>query len=112
MNSTPVAWTMIERGWSVCDSTGNEIGKVGELTGDENHDIFDGLTISSGVLGGKKYIPSERVKEIRTGVVVLDISGDEVAALGKFVEPASEEQILPESSGWAQRLASRFFGRR
>ncbi len=110
--SEPVAWTMIERGWSVCDAAGGEVGKVGELTGDVNHDIFDGLTVSTGVLGGTKYVPSERVKEIRTGVVVLDISGDAVAALEKYEPPAREEEIVPEGSTWAQRLASRLFGRR
>ncbi|HLY93905.1 MAG TPA: PRC-barrel domain-containing protein, partial [Gaiellaceae bacterium] len=77
----PVAWTMIERGWSVCDSTGEEIGKVGELTGDEDHDIFDGLTINTGVLGGTKYVPSEHVSQIREGVVVLAIPA---ASLEKY----------------------------
>ncbi len=100
----PVAWTMIERGWSVCDSTGQEIGKVGQLTGDSNHDIFDGLTLHTGVLGGTKYVPSEHVKEIREGVVVLDVP---LASLEKFIEPAREEQISSEGSTWWQRLTGR-----
>jgi sporulation protein YlmC with PRC-barrel domain len=104
----PVAWTLIEHGWSVCDSTGQEIGKVGELTGDENHDIFDGLTIHTGVLGGTKYVPSERVKQIREGVVVIDVP---LASLEDFEKPAVEEQILPEGSTWYQRLAWWLTGR-
>lgn len=99
-----VAWTIIERGWSVCDSTGQEIGKVGQLTGDENHDIFDGLTLHTGVLGGTKYVPSEHVKEIREGVVVLDVP---LADLEKFEEPAPELQISSERSTWWQRLFRR-----
>jgi hypothetical protein len=110
--SDPVAWTMIEHGWSVCDVGGEEVGKVGQITGDESRDIFDGLTISTGVMGGRKYVPSEHVKDIRVGVVVLDLSKEAVAALEKFEEPGREEQILPESSTWSQRLASRLFGRR
>ena len=100
----PVAWTMIEHGWSVYDSTGQEIGHVGQLTGDENHDIFDGLTLHTGVLGGTKYIPSEQVKEIREGVVVLDVP---LANLETFEEPAREEQISSERSTWWQRLFGR-----
>jgi len=108
MANDPVAWTMIEHGWSVCDATGNEIGKVGELTGDENHDIFDGLTVNTGVLGGAKYVPSERVKEIRTGVVMLDVSLDSLQA---FEKPPAEEQLLAENSTWYQRLAWWLTGR-
>lgn len=100
----PVAWTMIEHGWSVQDASGEEIGKVGELTGDENHDIFDGLTIHTGVLGGTKYVPSEHVKEIREGVVVLDVP---LASLEKFEEPAPEVQISSERSTLWQRLFGR-----
>ena len=90
------------------DTSGEEIGTVDELTGDENHDIFDGLTISGGAFGAKKYVPSEHVQEIREGVVVLDVAA---ASLEDFEEPAREEQILSEGSTWYQRLASRLFGR-
>ena len=107
-----VAWTMIEHGWSVCDVGGEEVGRVSELTGDESHDIFDGLTISTGLTGGTKYVPSEHVKDIRTGVVVLDLTKAAVDALDKFVEPAPQEQILAEGSSWTQRLAAKLFGRR
>jgi hypothetical protein len=108
----PVAWTMITHGWSVHDAAGEEIGKVDELTGDENHDIFDGLTISSGLFGGRKYVSSEHVAEIREGFVALDLTREQVDELQPFEEPPVEEQILPESSRWYQRFAWWLYGRR
>ena len=107
----PVAWIMIERGWVVRDADGDEIGQVHEVTGDENADIFDGLTIKHGVLSKDKYVPSEHVAEIREGEVVLDLSRDAVERLETFTEPAQEEQVLPESSTWFQRLAWWLTGR-
>lgn len=49
---------MIEQGWSVLDATGNEIGKVDQITGDLNADIFDGITVGDGgtVLTRPKYV--------------------------------------------------------
>jgi hypothetical protein len=92
----PVAWNMIERGWNVVDANGAEIGKVEEVTGDENADIFDGLAISGG-----KYIPSEEVGEIVTGEVRLKTVAPQ---LQDFTEPAAQEEILPESAPWYRRL--------
>jgi len=94
----PVAWTMIERGWKVVDANGAEIGKVEEVTGDENVDIFDGLAISGG-----KYVPSEEVGEIVEGEIRLKIAAPD---LRRFTEPAPQEEILPESAPWYRRLFS------
>jgi len=102
---------MIERGWVIRDADGDEIGQVHEVTGDENADIFDGLTIKHGALSKDKYVPSEHVAEIREGEVVLDLSRDAVKRLETFTEPAPEEHVLPESSTWFQRLAWWLTGR-
>ena len=101
----PVAWVMIEPGWSVLDAAGEEIGKVKEVTGDENVDIFDGLAIRQGVLSKEQYVPSEHVAEIVEGVVRLSLTRGQVEALDAFREPAAEEEIIPEKSSWYQRLA-------
>ena len=94
----PVAWNMIERGWNVVDANGAEIGKVEEVTGDENVDIFDGLAISGG-----KYVPSEVVGEIVVGEIRLKTAAPR---LQDFTEPAPQEEILPESAPWYRRLFS------
>jgi len=106
----PVAWNVIERGWKVFDAAGDEIGRVDEITGDENVDIFDGITIAHGVLAKPHYVPSEQVAQILDGEVHLSLSRDEVEKLATYKEPVAE-QILPEGSSWFQRLAARLTGR-
>jgi hypothetical protein len=107
----PVSWKVIEKGWRVLDAQGQDVGRVGEITGDDNADIFDGLTISQGILSGDKYVPSEQVAEIREGEVRLSISRDAVEQLQQFKEPADQEEVLDESSTWYQRLAWWLTGR-
>jgi hypothetical protein len=108
----PVAWTLIEPGWKVRDSEGEEVGRVHEITGDENADIFDGVAIRSRMLAHPTYVPSEHVAEIRQGEIVLDLSRDQIDRLDRFTEPQPQEQVLPESSRWYERLAQRLFGGR
>lgn len=72
----PVAWTMVEPGWRVLSGTGEEVGRVAEVLGEPEADIFDGLNVTSGLLGSKDYVPSERVSQILEGEVHL--TGDSV----------------------------------
>ncbi|HEX6788477.1 MAG TPA: DUF2171 domain-containing protein [Gaiellaceae bacterium] len=102
----PVAWNVIERGWKVFDAAGEEIGSVDEVTGDENVDIFDGITISHGVLTKPHYVPSESVTQIVAGEVHLSLSQAEVEKLAAYEEPVAE-RILPESASWWRRLLGR-----
>ncbi|HKT43988.1 MAG TPA: hypothetical protein VJQ85_04245 [Gaiellaceae bacterium] len=69
----PVAWTMIEPGWSVVDASGEEIGTIAEVEGDENLDIFDGIKVRKGmdILSEPRYIPAEQVGRIEVGTVHL-----------------------------------------
>ena len=76
----PVAWNMIERGWTVVDSAGEEIGHVDEVRAEENADIFDGLTISQGVLAKPMYVASENVAQIVEGEVQLSLTRAAVEA--------------------------------
>jgi uncharacterized protein YrrD len=107
----PVAWNMIEPGWKVLDAAGAEVGRVHEVTGDPNADIFDGLTIKQGILAKDKYVPSEHVAQILEGEVHISLAREQVETLAEFDEPAPEEQVLPESSTWYQRLAWWLTGR-
>ena len=81
MTADPVSWIVVEPGWEVVARDGEAAGKVKEMLGDENADIFDGLVITHGLLGKERYVPSERVTAIYEGRVELDLGGDEIAAL-------------------------------
>lgn len=65
MSGDPVSWLLVEPGWKVVDAHGKKIGKVDEVLGDEQVDIFHGLLV-----GGKEIL-AERVGEIREGEISL-----------------------------------------
>lgn len=65
MAGDPVSWLLVERGWTVVDANGKKVGKVDEVLGDEQTDIFHGL-----VVGGKEVL-AERIGEIREGEIRL-----------------------------------------
>jgi 3-isopropylmalate dehydratase small subunit len=90
----PVSWFLIERGWKVVDRDGNDAGRVEEVVGDSNADIFNGLSISTGLLGAPRYVPSERVAAITEGQVQLDLDAEAVHDLGEYEEPPPSEDIL------------------
>ncbi len=81
MSERPVAWLVIEPGWNVVAADGTEVGRVEEVVGDTGKDIFNGIAVSTGLLGKPKYVPSERVAEIVEGEVRLDLPGDAVDRL-------------------------------
>ena len=83
----PTSWLVIEKGWKVQAADGSEVGTVAETLGDEGHDIFDGLTVSTGLLSKPLYVPSEQVDEIVEGVVRLSLDADAVKRLEPYERP-------------------------
>jgi rRNA processing protein Gar1 len=61
----PVSWLLVEPGWRVLDARGETVGKVDEVLGDEQTDIFHGL-----IVDGDEVL-AERVAEIREGEIHL-----------------------------------------
>jgi len=91
----PVSWLVVERGWRVLASGGEDVGKIDETVGDSGRDIFNGLVISTGLLKRSRYVPAERVVEIREGEVRLDLAPDEVDRLDEHREPPPSGQLMP-----------------
>jgi hypothetical protein len=104
----PVSWLMIRPGWKVYASDGTEVGSVDEIAGDEGQDIFDGLAVATSALGKPIYVPAENVGPITDdGRIELTLSGEQVAALGEYVEPATSEVIEGDNkSSVGSRLAA------
>ena len=90
--SEPVAWFLIENHWTVVGSDGEELGKVEEVLGDTGHDIFNGLTVGTGLLHRPRYVPAELVSEIVEGRVTLSIGKEEFERLEEYVEPPSSQE--------------------
>ncbi len=99
----PVSWLLIEPGWRVLSSDGQEVGRVEEVTGDSGADIFDGLAISSSALAHPRYVPAESVGTITEGQVQLLLNAAAIEGLATYDEPAESAHIEPEKASHLQR---------
>ena len=91
----PVSWFLIEPGWNVVGSGGEQVGTVQEVLGDSSRDIFDGLAVTPGLLGKTRYVPAERVGEIVEGEVRLLLGKDEFERLDEHASPPPSQRIEP-----------------
>lgn len=96
MSADPVSWLMIEPGWKVVAADGTDVGKVEKIVGDTGSDIFNGLSVVTGLLGKPKYVPAERVRTITDGQVELDLSEDAVGKLEDHELQPPSEQFRPD----------------
>jgi hypothetical protein len=93
----PVSWKAIERDAVVVSSDGEEAGRVAEVAGDPEADIFNGLVLSLGTLGKDRYLPAERVRGIWPQRVEVDATAAELRALPAYEEPVAE-RVVPRDS--------------
>jgi hypothetical protein len=100
----PVSWFLIEPGWQVVDSTGASVGRVLEVVGDSNADIFDGLAIASSAFAKPRYVPAEQVGEIVEGRVQVKLAERAIEALPEYEEPPVEEEIGSEKASFTTRV--------
>jgi hypothetical protein len=91
----PVSWKVVEPGWAVVASDGNQVGKVDQVIGDAEADIFDGISVGAGsILDKPTYVPSEQVGPIEEGTVHLTIDADAYGQLAPYEEPPQGEHWL------------------
>lgn len=89
-----VSWKVVEPGWSVASSDGEDVGRIDRVLGDPNIDIFHGLAVSTGLLGRPRFVPSERVGTIVEGRVELQLTKDEFDRLDEAEEPPPSRRFL------------------
>ena len=94
-DADPVSWFLIEPGWKVVDAKGADVGRVEEVVGDSGADIFNGLSITTGLLTGARYVPAESVQGITEGRIQLQLNRDQIKKLDKHEQPPVSEEILP-----------------
>jgi hypothetical protein len=87
MSPDPISWLVLEPGHKVVTSDGEELGRVEEILGDTVADIFDGLTVATGLLGKPRYVAAELVGSIDTEAVRLTISKSEADRLEEYTPP-------------------------
>ena len=93
--SDPVSWLVVERGWSVLTADATEIGRVEEVLGDRNADIFDGLAVATGAFDAR-YVASEYVADIREGEVRLALEREAAERLRKYEGAPPSERLRPD----------------
>jgi hypothetical protein len=79
--ATQVSWYAIEPGWRVTTLDGAPMGKVDQVLGDEELDIFHGIAVRVGIGRLPREIPSDLVSGIEEGTVTVGILADEIGEL-------------------------------
>jgi hypothetical protein len=103
---TAVSWKVIENGWAVHASGGEQVGVVFLVVGDGDADIFDGLAITQhagfafhNYVDRPHYVEAARVGEIDdAGRVSLTITAEECRRLPLHDPPESAAIGSEESS--------------
>ncbi len=78
--SRPVSWLVVERGWAVHGADGEQVGRVEEVVGAPEEDIFSGVMVSTGFFS-QRFVPADRVRSISEGRLDLELSSDEIERL-------------------------------
>ncbi len=92
-----VSWKAIERYAAVAAQDGSDQARVVEVAGDPTADIFSGLVVKLGPGDSRRFLPAERVVEIRPRLVRVDLTAAEIQALEPYEEPVVE-RLAPEST--------------
>ena len=73
----PSSYLALETGTTVYASDGTAMGSVDEVRADRQKDIFDGLVISRGILGGgSSFVAADLVEQIYERGVVLNLDAE------------------------------------
>ena len=90
----PISWLVLEPGHALVTSDGKELGKVEQVLGDKTADIFDGVSVATGVVGKATYVPAELIASIDTAAVHLSVSAADAAELDEFTPPGAVAEEL------------------
>jgi len=83
-DETPIAWTALPQGIQVVGFDGADIGKVEEVLGDRDEDIFHGLLLRRAGDGERVELPAANVKKMTARHVVTDLDGAQAGALQAY----------------------------
>jgi hypothetical protein len=112
MNQPQVSWKAIEKGARVFGPDGAEIGKVSEIAGDAEADIFSGLVVSLSRLSANRFLPSERVTGIWPDRIETNVTAEQAEALKDYKDPVAERWQAPDDFMTRLRRFFGFYGKR
>jgi hypothetical protein len=76
-----VAWLAMPEKAPVVGESGEEIGRMEELLGDKEDDIFHGIVLKLARGGHKVEVQADRIPKITTRRVYTDLAADELERL-------------------------------
>jgi hypothetical protein len=76
-----VAWLAMPEKAPVMGASGEEIGRMEELLGDREDDIFHGIVLKLARGGHKVEVRADRIPKITTRRVYTDLAADELERL-------------------------------
>jgi hypothetical protein len=76
-----VAWLAMPEKAPVIGESGEEIGRVEELLGDKEDDIFHGIVVRLARGGHKVEVEADRIPKITTSRVYTNLTADELEHL-------------------------------
>jgi hypothetical protein len=83
----PVAWSYVEPGTPITGREGVKIGTVEGMLGTEAEGIFHGIALHPSAGGPTRMIPADRVTQLTTAEVRVNVAADEVEGLERYTEP-------------------------
>ena len=108
--STPdrqqIAWKAIEGRTPVFSTEGKAVGKVSQVVGDPEADVFTGLAVSLGALDPDRFVPSENVRGIWSDRIDVALTKAEIERLSAY-EEAPSVRWRPGRAGFLRRLFGR-----
>jgi len=79
-----IAWTALREGTAITAVDGAQVGKVADVVADREKDIFSGVTLRSGLLEGRVFVPADAIAELTSEEVRLKITAVEVERLESY----------------------------
>jgi hypothetical protein len=104
-----VSWKAIEAHAPVFSSEGEAVGKVSQVVGDPDADVFTGLAVSVDVLGPPRLVLSEQVQSIWADRIDVALTKAQIEALEPYEETPTVRWRPDQGVGAFFR---RLFGRR
>lgn len=102
----PLAWTAVLADTPVISSDGVDVGRVVEVLGAPEEDIFHGVVVSPGNDTRGVLVPAESVTEITTRAISVRLVAEEIRALPPYLETDAFHLgftgLLGRTLGWVQ----------
>jgi hypothetical protein len=102
----PVSWRAIAADTPVFASDGSQVGKVREVLGGDQEDIFHGVVVDLPGIGNEAMLPAAHVVRITDQRIESDLTAEEIKSLPEFEGADSfrlgNVGLFGKSDGWVK----------